>query len=77
MRDICTKKNESEMKVHSTVVGHGQNGNLCNRSVTALYTTGAFVNGRQIGVHVTRETTTTRYLYASNEMCIHLCLLLC
>jgi hypothetical protein len=42
-----------------TVVGHGQDRNLCDGTVTALDTTSSLVDGRQIRVHVTRVTTTT------------------
>jgi len=42
-----------------TIVGHGQNGNLSNGTITTLDTSGTFVNGGQISVHVTRVTTTT------------------
>jgi hypothetical protein len=42
-----------------TVVGHGQDRDLCDGTVTALDTTSSLVDCRQIRVHVTRVTTTT------------------
>jgi len=41
------------------LVGHGQNGNLSNGSVSSLHTTSTLVDGRQIRVHVTGVSTTT------------------
>jgi hypothetical protein len=62
MCDVC----QMSVRVHGsfyrtvlTVVGHGQNGNLCNGTVTALDTTSSLVDGGQIRVHVTGVTTTT------------------
>lgn len=44
------------------VVGHGENGNLGDGAVAALDSAGALVDGREIGVHVAGETTTSGYL---------------
>ena len=41
------------------VVGHGENGELCDGSVASVDTTRSLVNGTQIGVHITRVTTST------------------
>jgi hypothetical protein len=49
-----------------TVVRHGQNGDLGNRSITALYTTSSLVDGGQIRVHVTGVTTTTRHFFSGS-----------
>lgn len=46
------------------IVGHSQNGDLSNGTVTALYTAGTLVNGGQIGVHVTWETTTAGHFFS-------------
>ena len=35
---------------------------LCNGSGTPFYTAGTFINCCQIGIHITRKTTTTGYL---------------
>jgi hypothetical protein len=46
------------------VVGHGQNGNLSDGTVAALDSASALVDGGQIGVHVTGETTSAGHLLA-------------
>lgn len=46
-------------KVEHTIVGHGQNGDLGDGSVSASNTTSALVDGGQVSVHVTGVTTTT------------------
>lgn len=48
-----------------TVVRHGEDGDLRDGSVTTFNTTCSLVDGRQIGVHVTRETTATRHFLSS------------
>jgi hypothetical protein len=50
-------------KLH-TVVWHRQNRNLGDRSVAALDTAGALVDGRQIGVHVTWVSTSSRHFFS-------------
>ena len=55
------------MSVKRTIVGHGKDRNLSDRSVTALHTTSTFVDGRQIGVHVTGVTTTTGHFFTSSR----------
>jgi hypothetical protein len=47
-----------------TVVGHGQNGYLGDGSVPAFDTSRTFVNGRQVGVHVTGISATTWYFFS-------------
>jgi hypothetical protein len=49
-----------------TVVRHGQDGNLGDGSVTALYTTSSLVDGGQIRVHVTGVTTATGHLFSGS-----------
>jgi hypothetical protein len=49
-----------------TVVGHSQDGNLRDGSVTALDTTSSLVNGGQIRVHVTGVTTATGHLFSGS-----------
>jgi hypothetical protein len=47
-----------------TVVGHGQNGDLGDGAVAALYTTSSLVDGGQIRVHVTGVSTATGHLFS-------------
>lgn len=47
------------------VVGHRQDGNLGDGAISSRHTASSFVDGRQISVHVTRETTTTRNFFSS------------
>uniref|UniRef100_A0A2M4D215 Putative secreted protein n=1 Tax=Anopheles darlingi TaxID=43151 RepID=A0A2M4D215_ANODA len=49
------------------VVRHSQNGDLGDRTVAALDTSGTLVDGGQIGVHVTGETTTSGYLLTGSR----------
>lgn len=49
-----------------TIVGHGQNGHLCDGTVTALNTTSTLVHGGKISVHVTGVTTATGDLLAGS-----------
>lgn len=68
VRDICACQPHRTRKTNEnahTVIWHGQDGNLRNRPVAALHTARAFVNGRQVGVHVSGVATTSRYLFAS------------
>lgn len=46
-------------RVRDIIVGHGQNGELGDGTVAAHDATGALVNGRQVGVHVTGVTAAT------------------
>lgn len=50
-----------------TVVRHSQDGDLGDGSITAFNTTGTLVDGSQIRVHVTRETTTTGHLFTGGR----------
>lgn len=52
--------------VSDIIVGHGENRDLGDGSVTALDTTSTFVDGRQIRVHVTGVTTTTGHLFTGS-----------
>jgi hypothetical protein len=47
-----------------TVVGHGQDGDLGDGAVAALYTTSSLVDGGQIRVHVTGVSTATGHLFS-------------
>lgn len=73
MCDICeiTRSGKFQYERNSTrcytIVGHREDRNLCDRSIAALYTTCAFVYGRQISVHVTRVSTTTRDFFTSSR----------
>eukprot|EP00050_Salpingoeca_kvevrii_P005899 m.286285 g.286285 ORF g.286285 m.286285 type:complete len:410 (+) comp11542_c0_seq1:188-1417(+) len=53
--------------VSDVIVGHSKNGKLRNRAVAALNATGALVDGGQIGVHVTGETTATGHLLTGSR----------
>lgn len=46
-------------KAIQTIIRHSQNGNLSNGTVTALDSSGTFVHGGQVSIHVTGVTTTT------------------
>ena len=46
-----------------TVVWHGQDGDLCDRSVSSLDTTCTLINRGQVRVHVTRVATSTGDLF--------------
>ena len=73
--DIITRSEQTEHEKDQhegskrTIVRHSENRNLRDGSIAALYTTCAFVYGRQVSVHVTRVSTTTRDFFAS---CRHL-----
>uniref|UniRef100_A0A182QVN8 Uncharacterized protein n=1 Tax=Anopheles farauti TaxID=69004 RepID=A0A182QVN8_9DIPT len=49
------------------VVRHSQNRDLRDRTVAAFDTSGTFVDGGQIGVHVTGETTTSGHLLTGSR----------
>mmetsp|Transcript_28453 Transcript_28453/g.78164 ORF Transcript_28453/g.78164 Transcript_28453/m.78164 type:complete len:354 (-) Transcript_28453:91-1152(-) len=49
------------------IIGHGQNGQLGNGTVSSHDTSGTFVNGGQIRVHVTGITTTTGNFFAGGR----------
>jgi hypothetical protein len=49
-----------------TVVGHSQNRNLSDGTVTALYSTSSLVDGRQIRVHVTGVSTATGHFFTGS-----------
>lgn len=69
MCDICRivihlcsdyRKNEGG---EFTIVRHGKNGNLGDRTIATLDTTSPLVDCRQISIHVTRVSTTTRHFF--------------
>ena len=49
-----------------TVVRHSKDRDLSDGAVSALHTTSSLVDGGQICVHVTGETTTTGHLFPSS-----------
>jgi len=49
------------------IVGHGKNGQLSDRTVLASDTTSTLVEGGKIGVHVTRETTTSGHFFSGSR----------
>lgn len=67
MVEMVSQMTNSAGSAFLTIVGHGQNGDLSDRTVTAFNTTSTFVDGRQIGVHVTRITTTARNFFTSSR----------
>lgn len=52
-----------------TVIGHGEDGDLRDGTVTSFYSPGSLVDGCQICVHVARETSAARHLLSG---CRHL-----
>lgn len=53
----------------STVVGHGEDGDLSDGAVTPFYSASSLIDGGQIRVHVTGETSPARHLLSG---CGHL-----
>lgn len=51
-------------KETQTIVRHSQNGNLSDGTVTALDSSGTFVHGGQVSIHITGVTTTTRNFFS-------------
>mmetsp|Transcript_8400 Transcript_8400/g.12793 ORF Transcript_8400/g.12793 Transcript_8400/m.12793 type:complete len:334 (+) Transcript_8400:495-1496(+) len=49
------------------IVGHCQDGHLGDRTHLALHTTGSLVDSRQVGVHVTWVTSSSRHLFSSSR----------
>jgi len=49
-----------------TIIRHGKNGNLSDGSTPPFYTSGTFIDGGQICVHVSRETTSTWYFLSGS-----------
>lgn len=49
-----------------TIVRHGQDGNLGDRTIAALHSASTLVDGRQISVHVTGITTATRNFFSGS-----------
>lgn len=53
--------------VRHVFVWHGQDRNLCDGSIATRDSTSTLVDGRQVGVHVTRVTTTTWNLFTGSR----------
>mmetsp|Transcript_39085 Transcript_39085/g.89536 ORF Transcript_39085/g.89536 Transcript_39085/m.89536 type:complete len:265 (-) Transcript_39085:762-1556(-) len=53
-------------RMGDVIVGHGQDRELCDRSVPSLNPSGTFVDCSQIGVHVPRITTAARHLLSGS-----------
>lgn len=51
-------------KETQTIVRHSQNGNLSDGTVTALDSSGTFVHGGQVSIHITGVTTSTRNFFS-------------
>lgn len=65
--NLLTSENYDYFEKSNTVVGHGENGDLSDGAVTPLHTTRTLVDGGQVSVHVTWETTTTRHLFTGSR----------
>lgn len=61
------KKCSPPKKQSLTVIRHGKDGDLCDGARSALHSASTLIDGGQIGVHVTRETTTARHLLSSSR----------
>jgi len=53
-------------RVSNIVVGHGQDGDLSNGSVTTVHSSCTLVDGRQVSVHVTGITTSAGHFFSSS-----------
>jgi len=49
------------------VVGHGENRNLGDGTVSAVHSTGSLVDGRQIGIEITGVGSSTRHFFSSSR----------
>ena len=74
MSDVCESRTVSQVLFYGkpitywlTIVGHGQDGDLSDRSVPALDPSSSLVDGRQIGIQVTRVTSTTGHFLSSGR----------
>lgn len=67
--DICDNVNFSatEDKQLPTVVGHGQDGDLGDGTISTLDSTSSLVEGSQIGVEITRVTSSTWHLLSCSR----------
>merc|ERR1719444_123551 len=54
-------------RVRNIIVRHRKNRQLSNRSITSNHTTSSFVDSTQIGVHITRISTTTWYFFTCSR----------
>lgn len=51
-------------RVRDVVVGHAENGDLCDGAVAALDTACTLVDGTQVGVHITGVATPAGHFFA-------------
>ena len=51
-------------RVRDVIVRHGEDRQLRDGALAALDAAGALVDGREVGVHVSRESSATRHLFA-------------
>mmetsp|Transcript_17100 Transcript_17100/g.39297 ORF Transcript_17100/g.39297 Transcript_17100/m.39297 type:complete len:306 (-) Transcript_17100:472-1389(-) len=54
-------------RVGNIIVRHGKNRKLCNGTISSNNTSGTFVDGGKIGVHITGVTTTSRNFFTSSR----------
>jgi len=54
-------------RMSDIIVGHGKDGNLSDRTIPALDSTGSLIDGRQIGVHVTGVTSSTGHFLSGRR----------
>lgn len=53
----------------ATVIGHGENGNLCDGATPTLHTASSLIDGGQVRVHISREATATwHFLSGSRDL---------
>ena len=64
---LCDITSEIRNGMCDVIVGHGEDGDLCDGTIPSLYSTSSFIDGGQICVHVTGETTTTWHLLSSSR----------
>lgn len=49
------------------IVRHGKDRDLGDRTISSFYTTSSLVDSRQIGIHITRVTSSTWYLFSGSR----------
>ena len=54
-------------RMSDIIVGHGKDGNLSDRTIPALDSTGSLIDSRQIGVHVTGITSSTGHFLSGRR----------
>ena len=65
--DVILVQLQAESSSPLTVIGHGQNRDLCDGAVSALHPAGTLVDGSQISVHVAGETSTAGHFLSGSR----------